>query len=66
MKIELLCSMDNAKGRGFTKGNVVDWPRRDALPLIAAGLAREPENPAPASQPKRRARRVKSPASEEE
>lgn len=59
MKLELLCSMDNAKGRGFKKGDVVDWPRRDALPLIQAGLAREPKAPAPSFKRKpKRARKV--------
>jgi len=57
MKIELLANCDNGKGRGFMKGTVVDWPRRDAQPLVLSGLAREPEAPAP--KPRRPRRRYK-------
>lgn len=46
MKIEIVKTVENGYGR-FAPGAVVDWPERDALPLIQSGWAVEYEPPAP-------------------
>lgn len=53
MKIRLLAATAGARG-AFRKGDVVDWPAKDATPLIDCGAAEvfveEAKKPKPAKE----------------